>query len=223
MRQDETMNEKHAIDLGSWPRRETFEHFRSRVPCTYSVTVELDATRFVAAIAQSGRKTYPAQVWAIAAVVNRHEEFRISVDGSGAPSVWSVVHPYFTVFNPERETFAGVWAEYDDDFGRFHSRAVETLAEYRSTASFAPQGDPPANVFDVSSLPWASFTGFNLNIQQGYGHYLPIFTLGKYVERDGRMLLPFALQIHHAAADGFHAARLFTELQELFDTAESWL
>ncbi|MFC8599839.1 CatA-like O-acetyltransferase [Isoptericola sp. NPDC057191] len=42
-----------------------------------------------------------------------------------------------------------------------------------------------------------------------------IFTLGRYVERDGRVLLPLAVQVHHAVADGFHTARLVNELQEL--------
>jgi chloramphenicol O-acetyltransferase type A len=67
----------------------------------------------------------------------------------------------------------------------------------------------------VSSLPWASFTGFTLQIEGGLRHLAPIFTLGRYVEREGRTLLPLAIQIHHAAADGFHTSRLVNELQEL--------
>ena len=71
-----------------------------------------------------------------------------------------------------------------------------------------PQGDLPANCFDVSSVPWTSFSSFSLQIDGGTEHLLPIFTLGRYVERGTRTLLPLAIQIHHAAADGFHTARL---------------
>ena len=74
----------------------------------------------------------------------------------------------------------------------------------------------------MSSLPWTSFTGFTLNIDGGGRHLAPIFTLGRYVERDGRTLLPVALQIHHAAADGFHASRLLNELGALLNDP-SWL
>ncbi|WP_233197660.1 CatA-like O-acetyltransferase [Cryobacterium sp. Y57] len=35
------------MDLATWPRREHFDHYQTRVPCTYNVTVQLDATRFV--------------------------------------------------------------------------------------------------------------------------------------------------------------------------------
>lgn len=37
------------IDLEQWPRREHFEHYLTRVPCTYSATFTLDLTRLRAA------------------------------------------------------------------------------------------------------------------------------------------------------------------------------
>ncbi|MFF2653709.1 type A chloramphenicol O-acetyltransferase [Streptomyces sp. NPDC058045] len=203
------------VDLARWPRRQHFEHYRHRVPCTYSMTVEVDVTAFAAALRRSRRKSYLAQIWALATVVNRHEEFRMCLTASGAPAVWPVVHPSFTVFNPDRETFAAVWAPYDPDFGAFHDTAAPLLQVHARATEFFPQGQPPANTFDVSSLPWASFTGFNLNIGGDQDHLAPIFTLGRYTEREGRVLLPLAVQIHHAAADGFHSARLVGEVRDL--------
>ncbi|MFG2868334.1 type A chloramphenicol O-acetyltransferase [Streptomyces sp. NPDC048338] len=216
------MDAPTLIDLDTWPRRQHFEHYRRLVPCTYSMTVELDVTAFAAALRASRRKSYLAQVWALATVVNRHDEFRMCLTASGDPAVWPVVHPAFTVLNAERETFACVWAPYDPDFGAFHDVAAPLLAEHGGATEFFPQGALPPNAFDVSSLPWASFTGFNLHIRDSWDHLAPIFTLGRYVERDGRVLLPLALQVHHAAADGFHSARLVNELQALV-TDPSWL
>ncbi len=223
MGKDDPVNHKKPIDLANWPRREHFDHYRARVPCTYSVTVQLDVTRLVTALRDTGRKTYPAQIWAIASVVNKHDEFRMSVDEEGTPSVWDVVHPSFTVFNPDRGTFAAVWANYDPDFSRFYDQAVAVLSTHRTATAMWPQSNMPPNVFDISSLPWAWFSGFELNIAHGHDHYLPIFTLGKYVEREGQVMLPLALQIHHASADGFHAARFINELQGVFDGSANWL
>lgn len=217
------MDAPAPIDLSTWPRAQHFAHYRDRVPCTYSMTVEVDVTEFTAALRRSPRKSYIAQVWALATVVNRHEEFRMCLTASGGPAVWPVVHPAFTVFNPERETFACVWAPYDPDFGAFHDTAAPLLAEHARATEFFPQGPPPPNAFDVSSLPWASFTGFNLNIGGDWDHLAPIFTLGRYTEREGRTLLPLSVQIHHAAADGFHTARLVNELEELMAEPSGWL
>lgn len=215
------MDASTPIDLGSWHRRQQFEHYR-RHPCSYSMTVELDVTAFVATLQSSSRKTYLAQIWALATLVNRHDEFRMHLGDNGDPAVWSRVHPAFTVFNAERETFSCIWAPYDPHFGAFHEAAAHVLAEHRNPTEFFPQGAAPANAFDISSLPWASFTGFTLNIRGDEDHLAPIFTLGRYIERDGRTMLPLAVQVNHAAADGFHVARLVSELQELLSDP-SWV
>lgn len=44
-----------------------------------------------------------------------------------------------------------------------------------------------------------------------------IDTLGKYYEEDGKILLPLAVQVHHAVCDGFHICRFVNELQELIN------
>jgi len=214
------MNTARPIDLASWPRREHFEHYRNRVPCTYAITVEVDVTDLVGALRDTGRKTYMAQIWALAAVGNRHAEFRMTLTEHGQPATWDVLHPAFTVFNRERETFACVWTPFEADFGRFHDAAANVLATHRSATSFFPQGELPENVFDVSSLPWTAFSGFSLHIADNGDHLLPIFTIGRHFERDGRILMPLAVQVHHAAADGFHTARLIEELRALVRTPD---
>lgn len=216
------MDGPEAIDLDSWPRREHFNHYLEAVPCTYALTVELDVTAFTVALHGSARKTYIAQIWALASIVNRHAEFRMCLTGSGEPAVWPQLDPAFTVFNEERETFAVVWTPYTPDFGVFHEAAAALLAKHRLATVFFPQGEQPVNTFDVSSLPWASFTGFTLQTRNGGDHFLPIFTLGRYVQRNGNTFLPVAVQVHHAVADGFHTSRLLNELQALL-ADPSWV
>jgi chloramphenicol O-acetyltransferase type A len=211
------------VDVTTWPRREHFDHYRHRNPCSYALTTEVDVTATREALRDARLKTYPAQIWVLATVVNRHDEFRMALGPDGAPAVWPVVHPAFTVFNPDRETFARVWSPHEAEFAAFHDRTVALLEEHRRATAFFPQQDTPENVFDVSSLPWSSFTAFTLEIADHGDHLLPIFTLGRHVERGGRTLVPLALQIHHAAADGFHAARLVHEVGELFAEPDAWI
>ena len=81
-----------------------------------------------------------------------------------------------------------------------------------------PKPNPPENTFPVSMLPWATFEGFNLNLQNGYRYLLPIFTLGRVFTENGRRLMPLAAQVHHGVCDGFHLCRFVREVQELLDT-----
>ncbi len=210
-----TVSTLRPLDLDTWPRREAFEHYFRRNRCTFAATTDVDVTALVRALRGSGRKTYVAQVWAIATVVNRHAALRMSVDDDGAPGVWDRLDPMFTVLNPARETFSVVRARYDADFGAFHEVAAALLAEHRHATTMFPQGAPPDHTFDVSSLPWTSFTGFTLHIEHGWEHLRPIWTIGRFREADGRTLMPLALQIHHAAADGLHAARALADLEAL--------
>ncbi|WP_078287749.1 CatA-like O-acetyltransferase [Mycobacterium sp. D16R24] len=209
------------VDVQQWPRGEWFAHYLNRCPTYYSITVDLDVTDLLRAIRASGRKTYPTQIWALATVVNRYPEFRMALDDQGNPGIWDTVDPAFTVFNPDRETFASISANYSTDFDAFHTEVVDLLAEHRHSSTLFPQGLPrPRNVFDISSIPWTSFSSFTLTIAPGWEHLAPIFTVGKFHDRVGQTIMPLAVQIHHAAADGFHSGRLVEELREILATPD---
>ena len=49
---------------------------------------------------------------------------------------------------------------------------------------------------------------------------LPIFTMGRYYEENGKTLLPLAVQVHHGVCDGFHLCRFVSGLQARLDGME---
>ena len=91
------------------------------------------------------------------------------------------------------------------------------MAQYGGNPGMEAKPGTPENTFPVSMLPWASFQSFNLNLQKGYDYLPPIFTMGKFYREGDNILLPLAVQVHHAVCDGFHLCRLVNELQELLD------
>lgn len=84
--------------MRTWTRRETFEHYRHRRPTYYAISVEVDVTALQERLRDAGRRTYPSHIWALATVVNRHEQLRMNLDEHGDPAVWDVVDPSFTGF-----------------------------------------------------------------------------------------------------------------------------
>lgn len=198
------------IDRADWTRKEYFEHYFSSVPCTYSMTVSLDVT----AVRQSGQKLYPVLLHSLTAVVNRHPEFRTALNSRGELGVYSEMIPSYTVFHPETETFSILWTEYSEDRAAFCAGYERDLLLYGKNPGMMAKPNPPENLFNVSMIPWTSFEGFNLNLQKGYEYLLPIFTIGRYREQEGRFVLPLAVQVHHAVCDGFHLSRFVQELQQ---------
>lgn len=204
------------IDREHWARKEYFDHYFSQVPCTYSVVFKLDITK----LRQRGRKLYPTMLYQIAGEVNRWEQFRTALNRRGQLGVYDQMHPCYTIFHKESETFSNLWTEYTPDYEAFCQAYQRDMAEYGDNLGMEAKPGTPENTFPVSMLPWASFEGFNLNLQKGYDYLLPIFTMGRYYEENGRTLLPLAVQVHHGVCDGFHLCRFVSGLQERLDSME---
>ncbi len=202
----------NKIDIENWNRKESFNHYLNDVPCTYSMTVELDITYFLSQIRELNLKFFPSILFAISYLVNKYPEFRMDFDEDNNVGYYSHSNPCFTVFHSKTETITNVWTEYSNDFKTFVKNYNIDMAEFQNDCQNSKQLTSK-NIFNVSCIPWASFTAFNLNIQKGYDYLLPIFTIGKYFTSGDRVLLPIAIQVHHAVCDGFHLSRFTNELQ----------
>ncbi len=62
-----------------------------------------------------------------------------------------------------------------------------------------------------------SFTSFDLNVANMDNFFAPVFTMGKYYTQGDKVLMPLAIQVHHAVCDGFHVGRMLNELQQYCD------
>lgn len=201
------------LDLKTWDRTEYFTHYLSDVPCTYSMGFKLNVSK----AKQRPQKLYPLLLHSIATIVNRHEEFRTALNAQGVPGVYDQMHPSYTIFHRDNQTFSSLWTEYTSDLSDFCAAYEQDLSVYGSVHKLEAKPNPPENVFPVSMVPWYSFESFNLNLQKGYDYLIPIFTLGKYYEENGALLMPLSLQVHHSVCDGFHVCRFVEELQALLD------
>ena len=119
----------------------------------------------------------------------------------------------YTVFNRDTKTFSGIWTAYQPDYPSFLHGYEEDAGKYSFTTQYEPKPGRPANSFDVSMVPWFSFTAFNLNVFGDGTYLLPIFTMGKTFEENEKTMLPLAIQVHHAVCDGYHVGKFIETLQ----------
>lgn len=201
------------IDKKNWKRKEFFEHYFSNVPCTYSMTVKLDITKII----KMKKKIYPSMLYYIATIVNRHSEFRMALNEKGEIGVFDEMIPSYTIFHKDTETFSDIWTEYKPVIEDFYIEYEKDIQQYGYRNGMVGKPNVPQNIFTVSMIPWTTFEGFNLNLQKGYEYLLPIFTMGKFYKDDEKIILPLAIQVHHAVCDGFHLCRFINELQELIN------
>ncbi len=202
----------HPIDFATWPRREHFTAYQQTGPCTFCMTVQLDVQAVRARAEATGTRFFPLLLHGLAQTVNAFREFRMGRDAAGTLGFYDVAHPSYTVFHPQTETFSALWTEYDPDWAVFCRRYEQDRADYGGRLEMNPK-PAPENIFHVSCIPWASFTSFSLDLQNGFACYQPIFTIGRFVQQGEQLLLPLALQVHHAVCDGYHAAQFVNALQ----------
>lgn len=202
------------IDVSKWKRQEYFDYYLNQVPCTYSMTLNLDLTHLLMEIRRSDIKLYPTMIYLISTIVNQHEEFRTSMDSNKQVGVFDLLHPSYTVFNKTSQTFTNIWTSYEVLFSEFYELYLRDVKDYGEVEKFLAKPNVPANVFYISSIPWVNFTGFNLNLPKVTDDLLPIFTIGKYVEQNDKVWLPIAIQVHHAVCDGYHLCKFIHDLQD---------
>ena len=195
------------IDLDNWERREFYLHFINEVRCTYSTSVNLDITNL------KGHRIYPAMIWLLTQTVNQIPEFRTALTDESL-GVYDKMNPAYTIFNQKSKTFSGIWTEFDANYREFLKAYEADVAMFSSSTVFAPKSGRPSNSFDISMIPWFTFTSFNINVFDDGKYLLPIFTMGKIFDVDGKRMIPLAIQVHHAVCDGYHVGKFLELLQE---------
>lgn len=197
----------HRIDIESWERREFYKHFINEVRCTYSTTVQIDITNL------KKQMLYPAMIWLLTQTVNEMPEFRTALTDQGL-GIYDEVHPAYTVFNKSSKNFSGIWTEFNPDYHEFLKSYKADTAMFSSSKRYAPKPGRPMNTIDISMVPWFTFTAFDINVFDEGKYLLPIFTMGKFFDTEGKRMLPLAIQVHHAVCDGYHVGRFIEVLQE---------
>ena len=207
------------IDPNTWPRRDHFHYYRSILPVGYTVTVRLDVTRFRAMLARQGLKFYPSFIWCVSHTILSHPAFRMGVDKEGNPGVHDVVHPNYTIFHEDDHTFSDIWTEHNEDFATFYRAFQADQAAYGQNHGIKAKPGQPGNFYCISCIPWLDFTAYSSHVAgSGQPNLFPVITYGKAVEENGRITLPLAVNIAHAAADGWHTSQFINDLQALLDT-----
>lgn len=79
------------------------------------MTVKVDITQ----IKEKGMKLYPAMLYYIAMIVNRHSEFRTAINQDGELGIYDEMIPSYTIFHNDTETFSSLWTECKSDFKSF--------------------------------------------------------------------------------------------------------
>jgi len=208
---------KRKIDITRYHRADLLRAFKDRqLPC-FSTCCNVDVTALREAARTRRLSFFVTMSYALSHAVNGVPALRHRLIND---ELWEFerVDPGYTILL-EDDSFSFCDARHFDDFGDYYTYARDRIQSVKTDPD-RTTGDK-SHMFFITAVPWFSFTAFTHPFDKRYAS-IPVVTTGKYFERDGRLLMPLAIQVHHGLVDGIHVGAFYEQVQQLTKDA-SWL
>lgn len=208
------MNYK-IIDKDKYYRKDIFLHFTQDCKCSVSVTHRIDVTELADKSKRSGTKFYINFLYLLSKVLNSREDYRMqNFYETGETVLFDKINPAHYIFHEDTETFTTVYSEYSEDYQIFYKECEKDIKKAKETREYGLDFQNHKNWFDASYLPWISYDSLNIELPDGYFHFLPIINWRSYKKENGKILMPLTVRLNHAAADGYLISKVFTILED---------
>jgi len=212
----------HFLDLDHWPRRGIYQLFRTYEQPFFSITAEVAVTRTRHWCAEQEQPFGLACWYMVLRAVNAVEEFRHRLRPEG---VW-VHHRLRVSATVPGEGGAFRFCHFPDatDFPAFLAGAREAMAAPDPTGGAALDDRPHDDAtIHGSVLPWIRFTGVVNPRRHDPLDSVPKIVLGRCTAGPQELIIPIAVDAHHALVDGRHVAHLLEQLTVDFARPEEVL
>ena len=205
------------IDQSSWPRRRSYEYYRTFENQLFNLTVEIEAAAVHRLAGQRRCSFFLAMLYPILTAVNCVPSFRQRIIEPETVIEFERVAVLTPILGAD-DLFTMALIERADSFGTFLVAATAAVERARN-GIFDPAVRQRRDYFCASCIPWFSFTALS-NAALSRRQSIAIFSWGK-MNAGGR--IPLALQLNHALIDARQGACFLDALTELLNTPESWL
>lgn len=200
------------IDESNWERAMHCAIFRNCAEPMFCVTFEVDVTNFLKKIKAQKLSFTLAAVYAVCRCANDIEAFRYRfLDGKVV--IYDKIDTSFTYLNKETELFKVVNVPMTDSLEEYVRLAKKTARGQREYFTAPPKN----NIFQCSAIPWVTYTHISHTNSGKKENAVPLFDWGKYYEKNGRVLMPLSVQVHHSFVDGIHIGKFAEAVQKFLD------
>lgn len=209
---------KHVIDIKTWERRNNYEFFLGFQNPTISITSEVECGGAKARAKVAGQSFFLHYVYAVLRAVNEIKEFRFRIDADKQVAYYDTVDMLSPIKVGENGRFFTVRFPWHADFETFYAEAKAIIA------AIDPDGDPytaeqkgEGELLDVillSATPDLYFTSLTCTQEHRHGSNYPLMNAGKAIIREGKLVMPIAMTIHHGFVDGHHLSLFYKKVEE---------
>jgi chloramphenicol O-acetyltransferase type A len=206
---------KTAIDINNWIRKDHYRFFSQFEEPFFGVTVSIDCTLAYHYAKERGISFFQYYLYQALKAANGIENFRYRIIDKDV-YLFHEVHASPTVPRPDG-TFGFSYIDYNTDEDLFYLNATRIIEAEKLASGLIPAVSGE-NVIHFSALPWINFTSVSHARCFSFADSCPKITFGKVTEENGKKLLPVAVHVHHALADGYHVGLFVEQFQTLMNS-----
>lgn len=200
------------IDLKTWERFDTFDYFRKLDHPRYIMTFELDITHFYHKVKEEKHSFYLSFIHFITTIMNEHDAFHYRMVGDEVV-YFDTLHPSFTDLIEDTDRFRIVTVNYESDQQSFIKHAKEKSIK---------QGDQFIDLDEeirkdlvyITTFPWATYTQVTHAENHDPQDAIPRLVWGKFRDVDGKLMMPFSVEVHHGFVDGYHLGLWIQDIEK---------
>ena len=209
---------KHIIDINTWERKENYEFFLGFQNPTISITSEVECAGAKARAKAAGESFFLHYLYAVLRAVNEIPEFRFRIDAEGRVVDFDHVEMLTPIKVKENGRFFTIRLPWNTDFQTFYTTAKAIIND------IDPNGNPydmekvgGKDLLDVillSATPDLYFTSLTCTQEHRHGSNYPLMNAGKAILKEGKLVMPIAMTIHHGFIDGHHLSLFYKKVEE---------
>ena len=209
---------KHIIDINTWERKENYEFFLGFQNPTISITSEVECAGAKARAKAAGEAFFLHYLYAVLRAVNEIPEFRFRIDAEGRVVYFDHVDMLTPIKVKENGRFFTIRLPWNTDFQTFYTTAKAIIND------IDPNGNPydmekvgGKDLLDVillSATPDLYFTSLTCTQEHRHGSNYPLMNAGKAILKEGKLVMPIAMTIHHGFIDGHHLSLFYKKVEE---------
>ncbi len=209
---------KHIIDINTWERKENYEFFLGFQNPTISITSEVECAGAKAHAKAAGESFFLHYLYAVLRAVNEIPEFRFRIDAEGRVVYFDHVDMLTPIKVKANGRFFTIRLPWNTDFQTFYTTAKAIIND------IDPNGNPydmekvgGKDLLDVillSATPDLYFTSLTCTQEHRHGSNYPLMNAGKAILKEGKLVMPIAMTIHHGFIDGHHLSLFYKKVEE---------
>ena len=199
------------IDMNESPRKAEFDRYAKASYPYCCLTVDVDVTALLGACRAKGKSFNIALTHAVAVAADEIPVFRQRISGDTVKEYDKCTTYHIELTDADEVRYCSL--RHDLPVKEHFEYAEKQIAEVKASRKLVISDTE--DMYFTSSIPWV---GYTQAVPASNGESNPQFVWGGFRENaEGRIIMPFTVQVHHALVDGLSMVRFYGALDGKID------